>query len=132
MRGERDPLSVLREVAALLPPGATVTLPVSWLRGDEAVGQPVRQAPAATGPADGDGDMTVEQVAVRVGRRPSTVRGWCATGILEGYRLNGRDWRIPRAALADFQRRQRVKPAPKPRRTGAPVDMVAWRQARAA
>ena len=45
-------------------------------------------------------DMTLEQVASEVGRATSTVRTWCNSERLTGaYRLCGRDWRIPQAAL---------------------------------
>jgi len=47
-------------------------------------------------------DLTVEDVAEEVGRAPSTVRGWLIAGDLRGYKLNGRDWRIPRAALREY------------------------------
>ena len=49
------------------------------------------------------GDLTLEQVACEVGRATSTVRTWCNSKRLAGaYRLNGRDWRVPRAALRAF------------------------------
>ncbi|MBA3583130.1 MAG: helix-turn-helix domain-containing protein [Gemmatimonadetes bacterium] len=48
-------------------------------------------------------DLTVEQVAQEFHRSPSTVRQWLAAGELEGYKLKGRQWRVPRAAVRKFQ-----------------------------
>ena len=49
------------------------------------------------------GDLTLEEAAAQVKRAVSTVRGWCASGVIAGiYKLNGRDWRIPPAALRAF------------------------------
>ena len=47
-------------------------------------------------------DLTVEQVADETGRAPSTVRGWLLSGHLRGYKLNGRDWRVPPHALRAY------------------------------
>lgn len=55
-------------------------------------------------------DLTVEQVADAIGRAPSTVRGWLQTGALDGYKLNGRDWRVGRGSLRAYQDAQRVSP----------------------
>ena len=47
--------------------------------------------------------MTLDQVASEVGRAVSTIRTWCNSKRIDGaYRLNGRDWRIPQAALRKF------------------------------
>ncbi len=57
----------------------------------------------ADGPDRSGGDMTLDDVAAEVGRAVSTIRTWCNGGRLQGaYRLNGRDWRVPRAALRAF------------------------------
>ena len=48
------------------------------------------------------GDMTLGQVANEVGRATSTVRTWLNSKRLQGYKLNGRDWRVPRIALRTF------------------------------
>jgi excisionase family DNA binding protein len=74
-------------------------------------------------------DMTIPDVGRGETRRaPSTVRTWLASGALEGYKLNGRDWRIPRGALRAYLDRQ----APTRRRArvleGA-GDLGAWRRA---
>jgi len=52
-------------------------------------------------------DLTIAEVAQRVGRSSSTVRAWCAAGRLRGYKLRGRDYRIPPAALQEFLARER-------------------------
>ena len=49
-------------------------------------------------------DLTVEDVADETGRAPSTVRGWLISNALRGYKLNNRDWRVPRAALGEYLR----------------------------
>ncbi|HET9948846.1 MAG TPA: helix-turn-helix domain-containing protein [Longimicrobiales bacterium] len=76
-------------------------------------------------------DLTVEEVAAEVGRAVSTVRGWLASGELKGYKLNRRDWRVPRAALRAYLERQPAgadrsrEPA-----ADAEVDISAWRKVR--
>jgi excisionase family DNA binding protein len=53
-------------------------------------------------------DMTAEEVGQHLGRAPSTVRNLCAAGEFPGaYKLNGKDWRIPREALRQYVVRQR-------------------------
>ena len=51
-------------------------------------------------------DLTVEEVASETYRAPSTVRGWLLSGELDGYKLNRRDWRVPRSALRAYLDRQ--------------------------
>ena len=76
-------------------------------------------------------DLTVAEVADVVGRNASTVRGWLIDGKLRGYKLNGRDWRIPRAALQEYLDGQAAsvkEPSPETRE----VDITAWRRVRGA
>lgn len=71
-------------------------------------------------------DLTVEEVAQEVQRAASTVRGWLIAGKLRGYKLNGRDWRVPRAALRaylDAQTRAPEKATP----SRATANITAWR-----
>lgn len=49
-----------------------------------------------------DRDLTVEEVAEKVGRAVSTVRTWLIAGDLRGYKLNGKSWRIPQTALRKY------------------------------
>ena len=84
----------LRQAIEPLPDEAQV--PIHWLRG--LLGDTKTDAVA---------DLTLEQVAEQVGRAVSTVRGWCASGSMRGYRLNGREWRVPVAAVAEFFEQQR-------------------------
>jgi len=74
------------------------------------------------------GDLTVEDVAEEVGRAPSTVRGWLIAGALRGYKLNGRDWRVPRSALREYLRSQGAE-RPEPSQ-GDDVDIGEWRRVR--
>jgi excisionase family DNA binding protein len=73
-------------------------------------------------------DLTVEEVGKETGRAPSTVRGWLNAGALRGYKLNGRDWRVPRAALVDYLSKQTE--ATDPSSETAEVDITAWRSVR--
>jgi excisionase family DNA binding protein len=85
----------LRRIVEALPPGSAASLPrdtlAEWIGADEP-------APLS--------DLTVPEAAEIVTRKPSTVRGWCASGELRAYRLQGREWRITREALREFQDRQ--------------------------
>ena len=74
-------------------------------------------------PATLGSDLTAQET----GRARSTVRGWLIAGMLRGYKLNGRDWRIPRAALRDYLTAQTRAWEP-PGGTGN-VDITAWRRA---
>ena len=114
----------LRRLAEQLPEGVSLTLSKGALL--EAL---------ATAAAD----LTVRQVADRLHRAPSTVRGWLERGRFEGaYKLEARDWRIPLAGLEAFlngQGRRPVSVAPPPRTVaprrqhGEAVDLGAWRKA---
>ncbi len=80
-------------------------------------------------PATCTRDLTVEEVAEEVGRKPSTVRGWLIAGALRGsYKLNGRDWRIRRSALREYLTAQTETNNP-PSEAGE-VDIAAWRKVR--
>lgn len=117
-------MTLLARLAAMveaLPDGASVALPVGWLRAElEAEGAESSSAPLA--------DLTVEALAAELGRSPSTVRGWLIEGSVPGaYKLRGREWRIPRAAVRAFlvdqasgEGRGTVKRPVPPRPTGAP------------
>lgn len=100
----------LRDALADLPDDALV--PVKWIR--ERLG----------GTADDDriSDLTVAEVAAELDRSPSTVRGWCGDGKIDGaYRFRGREWRIPRSALRTFVEGERAG-----RET--PADLSDWRK----
>lgn len=85
-------LERLRSLVATMPPGSLI--PVDWLR---------EQLEAADAPKPAGhalDDLTVQQAGAQLGRSPSTIRTWCAAGLIPGaYRLRGREWRIARAAL---------------------------------
>src|SRR2546425_684472 len=92
----------LRELAERLPPGGLLTLTRDGLLalaagGDGQASHEVLQA-----------DVTVAELATRFHRSASTVRGWCEHGRFEAaYKLNGRDWRIPKRAVDAFLAEQR-------------------------
>lgn len=94
---------IARLIAALPSDGATVTLTredLVLLRSSDH-----REVPV-------NGDLTVKDVAVAVHRSESTVRGWLVGKRLTGYKLNGREWRIPRASLDQFLADQGRSPRP--------------------
>ena len=104
-----------------LPPGSAVTLQADWLR-EQLATEPEDEALA---------DLTVEQVAAELDRSPSTIRGWLGSGELSGYRLNGREWRVPRAAVREYLDGQRNGTGKEARRTNAKAaDLSAWRRER--
>ena len=71
-------------------------------------------------------DLTVEKVADETNRAPSTVRGWLISNALRGYKLNNRDWRVPRAALGEYLRARPNHASETP----SEVDISAWQNAR--
>lgn len=72
-------------------------------------------------------DMTVPEVAEETRRAPSTVRTWLASGALQGYKLNGRDWRVRRSALRAYLDGQRRTGRHSPTLEGG-GDLSAWRR----
>lgn len=121
----------LRALAEALPPGASVNIPAEWLL-EELENEVIEDAPQDDSPI---ADITVEQLAGELNRSPSTVRGWLSSGAFPGaYRLQGREWRIPRTEVEAFLNRQRpqkpvaVRQAPRRQRT--PADLGAWRKTR--
>lgn len=112
----------LRAALELIPSGSLI--PVDWLRsqleGDDS------SAPHGT--EEALGDLDVDSVAAIVKRAPSTVRGWLgAKAIPEAYRLQGRDWRVPRVALRRFLDRQKEQKAASPTRARRP-NLGEWRK----
>ncbi len=76
-------------------------------------------------------DLTVEEVAEETVRAPSTVRGWLISKALRGYKLNNRDWRVPRAALHEYLEAQLIQANVMPPDVGE-VDIAAWQKVRGA
>ena len=107
----------LRELAEHLPPGGSLTLTRDGLLDLAAADGGQADQPAA------DADFTVAELATRFHRSASTVRGWCEHGRFEGaYKLNGRDWRIPKTAVDAFLSEQRGE--------GRVTHLGAWRAVR--
>ena len=98
------PLDRLRQAAELAPPGTSLTLTREALL--EALGGVDRPV----GP-----DLSVGELSAYFHRAPSTVRAWLEGGRFPGaFKLNGRDWRVPPAALEAF-------------RAGQHTGLKAWR-----
>ncbi len=87
-------LKRLRAAAQMLPPGATIGLPVEIIR--EALGAAAVEGATA--------DLSVAQLAERFGRSRSTVRGWLEAGRFPGaYKLRKRSraLRVPNGRWLD-------------------------------
>lgn len=95
-----DSVAGIRERLQSLPRGSLV--PVDWvleLIGDVQGGPPRPDAPAV--------DINVADLALLFKKKPSTVRAWIERGDFPGaYKLNGKEWRVPAAAVDAFQRAQ--------------------------
>src|SRR5690349_14459758 len=109
----------IRSIVATLPEGASVTLSVEslrgWLDGDDGLSL--------------SDDLSVSDVAAKFGRAESTVRNWCAQGLLPGaYRVNGREWMVPLSAVRAFKGARKERPLPGASATEA-YDLGAWRKA---
>jgi len=114
-----DRLRALRSIVEDTPPDGTVTVPVTWLQNL----------------LDAQGDSsemrlhTLGETAEFFGLSVSTVRTWLNTGQLDGFKLNGRSWRIPEEALNAFiERQQSGEHEPPAVRNSASVDLGAWRK----
>jgi hypothetical protein len=103
----RDTLAAL---VRAYPDGASVPVPKSWLQELLSTG-PANGARAEALSADLEVDLDCARVAALLSRSASTVRNWCAAGVIPGaYRLRGgREWRVPRSALITFQHRERQR-----------------------
>ena len=113
-------LDKLRRLIEVADPDGTVT--VRWLAAVVEDGAPTYSPPRSAG------DLTLEEVCEAVKKKPSTVRGWLGRKELRGYKLNGKAWRIPRAALAEYLARQADRAGDSPEEDE--VDIAAWRSGR--
>jgi hypothetical protein len=104
--------SALRVLAEALPEGSVVPVPreaLLVLLNGQLAGNPAGQGRA--GPAV---DATVRVVAGEFSRSPSTIREWCEAGLFPGaYKMRGREWRIPAAAIEAFQEHERSASSPR-------------------
>ena len=96
-----------------------MTVPVTW----------VQDLLDAQGDSSEMRLLTLKETAELVGRSVSTVRTWLNTGQLEGFKLNGRSWRIRERALQAFlERQQSGEHEPPAMRSSASVDLGGWRK----
>ena len=113
----------LRSLYESMPSGSVINLP----RDD--IGELLDELTEPAAENDTVTDLTLSEIAERVGRATSTVRNWCSRGLLVGaYRLNGRDWRVPSVALDAFLEAQGTQSSATPP-TGplGITDLSAWR-----
>jgi excisionase family DNA binding protein len=100
-----------REALEEMPEGTAITLPreklIQLLGGSDLGSQTVS---SRTDPVPVV-DLSVRQVAALYGKSPNTVRRWLESGQLEGYKLFGREWRVPQQMLVAFQDDQRCRVA---------------------
>ena len=118
----------LRDALSLLPAEAMV--PVGWVRDQLAAESP---GAGTVTPKDDGVDLTTADVGTMFNRSESTVRQWCADGLLPGsYRLNGREWRVPLSAVQAMQAAQaqsaKESSTPRPPSCTRPADLGQWRQ----
>ncbi len=86
----------LNRMIAGLPDGASISLPVKWVRDLLATSAPELEQ-----------DLTVGEVAQFFGRSPVTVRAWIRDGHLKAYHFKGREYRVTASALEAFIARER-------------------------
>lgn len=111
-------LEHLREALAHLSPDVRLTFSVEELQ--EIVGE-LEEVEAL-------GDLTVDHVAEELDRTPACIRTWCRDGKIRGaYRLNGREWRIPRDGLRAFLRGQGSGREETTLGRGRRADLGSWR-----
>ena len=117
-----DPRPHLRALADALPAGTAVPVPREWLMELLDGMQPEPQL---------ERDLAVADLCARFGRKPSAVRAWLEQGLFPGaYKLRGRDWRVPAAAVEAFTKMQGNR-GEYPRGTRVPAaNLGAWRRVR--
>ncbi len=114
-----DRLRALRAIVEDTPPDGTVTVPVTWLQ----------DLLDAQGDSSEMRLLTLEEAAELVGRSVSTVRTWLNKGQLEGFKLNGRSWRIREGAFQAFiEHQESGEPEPSTIRSSSSGDLGAWRK----
>ncbi len=100
----------MRAFVEATAPGCALTIPrevvVEWLTADS-----IEDAPVDAQERD---ELTAAEWAALEHRSPGTVCAWLAAGLVPGaYKLNGREWRVPRAGIVAFKTEQaRQHPAP--------------------
>lgn len=116
--GSAVTLNELRRWAARAPPGTLIPADsLAAMLADVEAGD------------DRLGDLTVEQVAAELGRSPSTIRGWCIDGRLHAYKLNHREWRVPRASVRDYLEDQKKNGSRRATKVnGKAADLGEWKQ----
>ena len=117
----------LRQIANALPPHGSVTLTRADL--DDLL---VAEDIAPKQKDENAAGLTLQQVAERLGRSVSTVRGWCSDRRFPNcYRLRGREWRVPVSDIDAMLRleAERHRKAQEPRtRVGGGLTLSSWRK----
>ena len=111
----------LRQLVETGDPDGTVTL--RWLS------KVLEEDPATVKPEPPQRDLSVAEIGERVSRAPSTVRRWLERGEMQGYKINGRDWRVTPAAFEAW-RQEQIQGGPAPETDpDEDVDIGEWRKA---
>ena len=112
----------LRTLHEAMPPGSAISL------SREAIGGLLDSLPIPERSCPLSRDLCLKEVADRVGRAVSTVKGWCNRGAFSGaYKLNGRDWRVPEGALETYLASMGATRS-RPIRESS-TDLASWRRA---
>lgn len=96
--------------------------------------QALKRLPLVADGAGGDdlAALDVEAAGKALGRSSSTIRDYCRSGLLEGaYKQRGKQWKVPRPAIAAFHRREfeDAEAAAKTTCNGkGTTDLSAWRK----
>ncbi len=100
----RTAVEALRAYIPTLPEGTVV--PVSR----EVLMQALETVPVAVPSPLPPVDLTVEILAARFDRKPSTIREWCEGGVFSGaYKFRDREWRVPMESVLAFEAQQRAQ-----------------------
>jgi len=132
---------------------ALQVLASSLAAASDAVAELAVAWPAESASSAAAHDLSVRELAQRLGRSANAITDWLRAGLFKGaYRLPGAKrpgaWRIPESGIVAFTERQRPKasrhnaaggtirlpPGPRPHpsraRDGAAPDLSAWRKVR--
>ena len=125
-----DFAAALRAYASELPSGHAVPVPRERLLSLLDIVQRFG-CPSAVTPSGNDEEFTVERLAKRLHRKPSTVRGMISSGEFakppeqRPYKRRNREWMVPLPAVLEYEARQRTQG-----RQAVADDLSDWKHAK--